>query len=238
MTALRCSVWTSHQHVSMDYRLSLIERDVAAHPHHFVLTIDGNLLVHFALGIEPAQRCSIQCSNSGEVRTRNMILLSKLQESGKSLVSLVEDDRILFRRFSRVQQLNLHLGRFAPGSGFRRADIIAVLLLRIPHQAGYPNQYQYATQSCYFDHSFALLSSDSVPSDRSPSTGANRIPPFVGILQMSPLLHLENHGGEVLFDSLRRLCRINLKSRSCCGHLGAECSREVENQPEILVHEP
>jgi hypothetical protein len=37
----------------MDNGLSLIERDVATHPNHFVLTVDGNLLVHFALWIEP-----------------------------------------------------------------------------------------------------------------------------------------------------------------------------------------
>ena len=48
-----------HYRVSMDYGLSLIERDIAAHPDQFVLTSDGNLLVHFALGIEPSQRCSI-----------------------------------------------------------------------------------------------------------------------------------------------------------------------------------
>ena len=83
----------------MDYGLSLIERDIAAHPNHFVLTDDGNLLVHFALGIEPSQRRSIQCSDSGEMSTRNVILVRKLQQPGKSLVSLVEDDSILFRRF-------------------------------------------------------------------------------------------------------------------------------------------
>jgi len=53
MPAVRCSVWTPHDHVSMDNGLSLIERDVATHPNHFVLTVDGNLLVHFALWIEP-----------------------------------------------------------------------------------------------------------------------------------------------------------------------------------------
>src|ERR1700751_2792348 len=106
MTAVYGAVWTSHNHVSMDYGLSLIERDVAAHPNHFMLTFDGNLLVHFALGIEPRHCSSIYCSNSGEMRARNVILLSKPQLSGKSLVSLVEDHRILFRRFSRVQQLN------------------------------------------------------------------------------------------------------------------------------------
>jgi hypothetical protein len=62
MTALRCSFWTPYQLVSMNYELSLTERDIAAHPNHVVLTVDGNLLVHFALGIEPPQRCSIPMS--------------------------------------------------------------------------------------------------------------------------------------------------------------------------------
>src|ERR1700693_6212944 len=113
MAALRCSVWAADKHVSMNYGLSLIERDVAAHPNHFVLTIDGNLLVHLALRIEPAHGGAVHRSDSGEVRAGNVVLLRKLQESGKSFVSLVEDDRILFGRFSRVQQLNLHLGCFA-----------------------------------------------------------------------------------------------------------------------------
>src|SRR5579862_765539 len=109
MPALRCSDWIPYHHVGMDYGLSFIERDVAAHSNHFVLTLDGNLLVHFALGIEPAQRGSIECSNRSEMCTRNVIFLSKFQQSGKSIVSPVEDNRVLFRRVPGVQQLNLHL---------------------------------------------------------------------------------------------------------------------------------
>ena len=102
MSALRSSIRTPHHHVGMNYGLSLIERDIAAHPNYFVLTVDGNLLVHFALRVEPSQRCSIQRSDSGEMCTRDAILLSELQQSGKSFISLLEDDRILFRRFTRV----------------------------------------------------------------------------------------------------------------------------------------
>src|SRR5579862_4257441 len=43
------------------------ECDIAAHSNQFVLTDDGNLLVHFALGIEPTQRRSAQCSDCGEM---------------------------------------------------------------------------------------------------------------------------------------------------------------------------
>ncbi len=150
MAGLRCSVWIPHHHVGMDYGLSLIERDITTHPNHFVLTIDGNLLVHFAPGIKPSQRRSTQRSNGGEMRTRNVILLRKRQQSGKSLVSLVEDNRILFRPFSRVQLLNLHLGSFAPRNGFRRRYIGVCRILRMRHRGGDPNQYQYATQSFYF----------------------------------------------------------------------------------------
>src|SRR3984957_20904923 len=102
MAALRCSVWAADQHVCMNYGFPLIERDVAAHPNHFVLTVDGNFLVHFALGIEPAYSGGVHRSDTGEVRACNVVLLRKLQESGKSFVSLVEDDRILFGRFSGV----------------------------------------------------------------------------------------------------------------------------------------
>ena len=79
MASAGCSIRVSYYHVRMDYGLSLIERDIAAHPKHFVLTNNGNFLVHFAPGIEPPQRCSIQCSDSGEMSTRNLILLRKLQ---------------------------------------------------------------------------------------------------------------------------------------------------------------
>src|SRR6266446_4264625 len=92
----------------MDYGLSLVERDVTAHPNHFVLTLDGNLLVHFALRIKPSKRCPIHCSNGSEMSAGNVILLRKLQQSGKRLISLVEDNRISFCWLSRVQQLNLH----------------------------------------------------------------------------------------------------------------------------------
>src|SRR6266404_6088123 len=103
----------------MRHRLSLIESDVTAHPNHFVLTLDGNLLVRFALRIKPTQRCSIHRANGGEMRAGNVILLCKLEQSGKRLVSLVEDNGVLFRWFSRVQQLNFHPGSFAfgPASG-------------------------------------------------------------------------------------------------------------------------
>src|SRR4029077_11343464 len=95
MAAARGSVRIPHHHMRMDYRLSLIERDVTAHADHFMLTLDGNLLVHFALGIKPRQRCTVHSSNGGEVCTRNVILLSKFLQSRKGLVSLAEDDRIL-----------------------------------------------------------------------------------------------------------------------------------------------
>src|SRR6202162_2186933 len=75
----RCSVWAPHYYMRMDYGLSLIECDIAAHPNHFVLAVDENLLVHFALGIKPSQRRTIQRSNRGEMRTRNVILVRKLQ---------------------------------------------------------------------------------------------------------------------------------------------------------------
>src|SRR5258705_4291771 len=113
----------------MDHGLSLIERDVTAHSDHFVLTFNGYLLVHFALGIKPPQQCSIHRSNGGEMRTRNVILLRKLKQSGKSLVSLVKDDRILFRRFSMVQQLNLHPWSFTLWDSFRRCYIRRAFLL-------------------------------------------------------------------------------------------------------------
>ena len=74
MAGARCSVWASHDHVRMDHRFSLIERDIATHPNHLVLTMDGNLLVHFALGMEGFQGRSTQRSNRGEMRARNLIL--------------------------------------------------------------------------------------------------------------------------------------------------------------------
>jgi hypothetical protein len=40
----------------MHYGIALIECDVTAHRNHFVLAVDGNLLVHLALGIEPSKR--------------------------------------------------------------------------------------------------------------------------------------------------------------------------------------
>ena len=85
----------------------------------------GDLLVHFPLGIEPSQRRSIQGSNSGEMCAGNVILFRKLQQSGKRLVSLVEDNRVLFRRFSRVKQFDLHLGSFTPWDRLLRRDMFA-----------------------------------------------------------------------------------------------------------------
>src|SRR5271165_584207 len=62
MAALGCSVWTPHHQVRMDCRLTLIERDVTAHSNDFVLTFNANLLVHFALRIEPPQGRSVHRS--------------------------------------------------------------------------------------------------------------------------------------------------------------------------------
>ncbi len=55
---------------------------------------------------------------------------------------------------------------------------------------------------------------------------------------MCLLFHLQNHGGEVLLVSLRRLPCIDLKSSYGRGHSRPNGSREIENQPEILVHKP
>src|SRR5437660_548569 len=101
----------------MDYGLSLIERDVTAHSNHFMLTVDRNFLVHFALRIKRTQRCSIDRSNGGKMGTGNVILLRKLEQSGKRLISLVEDNGVLFRWFSRVQQLDLHPRSFPLRTG-------------------------------------------------------------------------------------------------------------------------
>src|SRR6266403_3207854 len=125
MAALRCSIWTSNHDVRMDYGLSLVERDVPTHSDHFVLAVNGNLFVHFSLGIKPRQCCFIQRSNGGEMRTGNLILLCKFLQSGESLVSLVEDDRVFSRLFATVQQLNLHPRSFSLWAGFRRRDIVA-----------------------------------------------------------------------------------------------------------------
>src|SRR5580658_2765146 len=113
MASTRCSVWAPYHHVSVDYGPSLVECDVATHPDQFVLTVDGNLLVHFALGIEPAHRCVVQRSDSSEMRAGDVILLSKLLQPGINLVALVEDDGILLRRFTRIQPSHLHLRSFA-----------------------------------------------------------------------------------------------------------------------------
>src|SRR5207302_11411378 len=131
MASARCSIGCSYYHVGMHYRLSLIESDVTAHPNHFVLTLNGNLLVHFTLRIKPTQRCSIHRSNGGEMRAGNVILLRKLEQPGKRLVSLVEDNGVLFRWFSRVQQLNLHPGSFAFRTDIRRRYVFATLVLRV-----------------------------------------------------------------------------------------------------------
>jgi len=125
MAAASGSIWKSHHHVGMNYWLSLIECDVTAHPDHFVLTLDGNLLVHFPLRIKPRKRSSIHSSNGGEVCTHNVILLGKLLQSGKGLVSLVKNDGILLRLFSTAEQLNLHPGSCTPWNGFRRSDIVS-----------------------------------------------------------------------------------------------------------------
>ena len=159
MACARCSVGPSHHHVSVDHGSSLVERDVATHPDQFVLTIDGNLLVHFALRIEPAHRCVVQGPDSGEMRAGHVILLRKLLQPGINFVALVEDDGILFRRLSRIQQLHLHLGSFARRNGFRRLHILACRILRTHYHGGDPNQYQCNAQSFYFDHRYALLSS-------------------------------------------------------------------------------
>ena len=78
MAAPSRSLRTAYHHVRMDCRPSLIERDITDHRKHFVLTVDGNLFIHFALGIEPPQRRSIESPDSGEMSTRNVILLGEL----------------------------------------------------------------------------------------------------------------------------------------------------------------
>src|SRR5216683_888592 len=125
VAAARCSICTRQHHVRVDDRFSLKERDVADHRNHFELTGNGNLLVHLAPGIKPPDCRSIHRSNSGEMRTGNVILLCKVLQSGKGLVSLTEDDRILLCLFSLAQQLNLHPRSCASCNGLRWRHIFA-----------------------------------------------------------------------------------------------------------------
>src|ERR1700733_7755272 len=168
MASTRGAVWAPHHHVRVDYGPSLVECDVATHPDQFMLTIDGDLLVHFALGIEPAHRGVIERSDGGEMRAGDVIFLSKLLQPGINLVALVEDDGILFRRFTRFQPSHLHLWRFARRNGFRRLHVFAGGILRTHNRGGDPNQYQCAAQSFYFGHRFALPSSKSFPKGLMP----------------------------------------------------------------------
>ena len=57
--------------------------------------------------------------------------------------------------------------------------------------------------------------------------GANSSLLFVRNVRMGLPFHLLNYGREVLLASLRRLCRIDLESRLCRGHLRTDLSREV-----------
>jgi hypothetical protein len=50
MAGARCSVWAAHHHVDMNDGLSLIERDIAACPNHFMLTVDQNLFYSLRWG--------------------------------------------------------------------------------------------------------------------------------------------------------------------------------------------
>src|SRR5580704_17825907 len=140
MAALRCSVRVSHYHVRVDDRFSLIECDVTAHPDHFVLADNRNFLVHLALRIKPRQSRSTYGPDGREVRAGNVILLGELQQPGEGLISLIEDDRILLGFFSRVQQLNLHFGRFASGNRFRWGDVFACVLLGKSRDGGETQQ--------------------------------------------------------------------------------------------------
>src|SRR5260370_38276975 len=63
-------------------------------------------------------------------------------------------------------------------------------------------------------------------------------PPSVSGTQLSLLLHLLNHRREILLVSLLRLRCINLERSFGRGHSRLNFSREVQNQPEILLHEP
>ena len=90
MASKRCSVRIAHDHVRVNHGLSLIERNITAHSNNLVLAVDGNFLVHFAVGIEVSQGRTVQRADRGEVRARNVILFGELQKSRKSLVSLVK----------------------------------------------------------------------------------------------------------------------------------------------------
>src|SRR5690349_11090739 len=60
----------------------------------------------------------------------------------------------------------------------------------------------------------------------------------IGQTHLRLLFHLQNHRGKVLLLPQGRLGRIDLESRVCRGHLRADRGCEVENQPQVLVHQP
>src|SRR5713226_4526772 len=67
---------------------------------------------------------------------------------------------------------------------------------------------------------------------------ADLSPPLVRGTQMILLFHLQNHRREILLLPLIRLPCINLECSSGRRHSRAYGSREIENQPEILIHQP
>ena len=74
MASKGCPVWISYNHVRVDCGLPSIERNVAAHSNNLVLSIDGNFLVHFALGTKVAQCRPVYCADWSKVCARNVIL--------------------------------------------------------------------------------------------------------------------------------------------------------------------
>src|SRR5439155_1101992 len=96
------------------------------------------------------------------------------------------------------------------------------------------------TLSCY--HFLAPAQNACNRNELRPTTSlpslitAGSRPPIALGIQMRSFFHLQNHRRKILLCSFVRLPRIDLKSSARCGHSRPNGSREIENQPEILVH--
>ena len=96
MASTGTPVGLSEHGMRMDFRLAVLQSDVAKQRHHFRLLLDWYAEVILFLPIEIAERRPLKCSDGLETGGGEVIANSELFQTGGDFIAAFEDHRPLF----------------------------------------------------------------------------------------------------------------------------------------------
>src|SRR5262245_15604467 len=87
MTAMRASVRLAYDHVSVNLRSTVFERDVANQRKNFHLFANGDFLIFLFLPVKIAERNLVKGADGGKMAAAKLFLFGQRQKSANKLIA-------------------------------------------------------------------------------------------------------------------------------------------------------